>query len=156
MNLKKYDDARVRLTTVWGEVFEGVCSYNSREYTEAAFGQDEESLQMPFFLFYKGDVKKIELLPDGGPYGGYSAKYGHLEETVLEEGVDGIEEILADEEYESIYRLLVCLEDRLTQGDDRLPPAEALLRVLRDAPVPKDEKATRQLRRVLDLPVFRR
>ena len=54
MNLKKYDDKLVRITDKFNDVFEGICMYNDKDYTEHEFGINEESLQMPSMLFYKG------------------------------------------------------------------------------------------------------
>ena len=150
MDLKKYDGRRVRLETVDGDVFEGIVTHNSRDYTFHEYGAFEESLQMPFFLFYGEDIKSIDVLPDGGPYGGYTGRYSRLEEIVVSEGADGIEEVLWSEEPEHIYRLLLCIGDRLARGKDSgLPGPEKLKELLTSFPVPDDEAVKRQLDTVL-------
>ena len=73
MKLKKYDDKLVRITTIDDEVFEGICSYNDKEYNEFEFGKKEESLQMIYFMFYKGAIKNVEILDD------WSKKYDYFE-----------------------------------------------------------------------------
>ncbi len=146
MKLTKYDGKRVRIETPDGEIFEGRCKYNNREYMECEFGFDEDCLQMPWMLFFRRDIKKIEVLPDGGLYGGYSGRYGYLEEMAVRDGADAIEEILLSEEDEHIFRLLVCIEDHLALGEaGGLPPKDELLKILRSIPKPEDDKAVSKL-----------
>ena len=151
MDLTKYDGKRVRIITPDGETFEGRCSYNNRDFMECEFGFDEDCLQMPWYLFFKRDIRKIEILPDGGPYGGYSGRYGYLEETVVRDGADAIEEVLLSEEDEHTCRLLLCIEDHLALGEaGGLPPKDVLLKILRSVPAPEDEKTAGELRRMTD------
>ena len=149
MKLSEYDGKRIRLTTKDGEIYEGVCEYDNREYNCDSFGVDEEGLEMPGFVFYKSEVKRIEILPDGGPYGGYSGRYGLLEETAVRGGADMIEESLFSEETEHIARLVLCIEDHLALGEaGGLPPAEELLSIIRSAPPLDDADAVSQLERL--------
>lgn len=157
MKLSKYDNKRVRIVTKQGEIFEGICSHNSRDYTFHEFGRDEESIQLPYFLFYKKDVKKIEILPDDGPNGGYSGRYGLLEETVILDGEDAIEEVLSCEEDEHIRRLLTCIEDHLALGDaGGLPDAEVLDKLLKSVPGELDGETVRQIGKVIGINETRR
>ncbi|MBQ9879634.1 MAG: hypothetical protein IJM45_04275 [Clostridia bacterium] len=152
MKLSKYDNKRVRIVTPQGEIFEGVCRHNGREYTEHEFGRDEESLQLPYFLFYKRDIKKIEILPDGGPYGGYSGRYGLLEETAVCDGADAIEEVLSCEEDEHVFRLILCIEDHLAlAGAGGLPDADVLSKLLSSVPGELEEKTVMEIEKTLDM-----
>ena len=152
MKLNGFDGKRVRVVTSWGEVFEGICRYNGREYNECEFGVDEESLEMPFFQFYKKNIKRAEILPDGEPYGGYSGRYGLLEEAAVRDGTDGIGEVLLSDEEEHIYRILLCIKDHLALGEaGGLPPADELARLLRSVPAPRDQEAARLLSELSDI-----
>lgn len=114
MDLRKYDGKCVSITDRWGETVEGVCEWNSEEYDEHEFGRREESLGIMNFLFYAGDIVRIESLEGHtGPYGRFSAPYGRLEELIVEDGFDSIEDALDSEEPEHIVRVLACLERRL-------------------------------------------
>ena len=151
MKLKKYDGKRVRITTSAGEIFEGVCEYADREYNEVLYDRDEESLQMPYFTFFKKEIKKIEELPDSGVYGGYSGKYGLLEEYAVRDGAVGIDEVLLSEQDEHIYRLLLCIEDHLDLGDaGGLPPRDELIDMLRSVPEPESEKTALLLEKLIE------
>jgi len=111
MNLKKYDGKCVRIEDDLGNVFEGICDYNGREYNESEFGRNEECLQMANFLFFKKDIKKIESLENHrGPYGKFSSAYGLLEEMNVKDGIGSIDEELYSEEDEHVIRMLACLE----------------------------------------------
>ena len=132
MDLRKYDNKCVRLTTVDGEVFDGICCYNCAEYNEHEFGCGEEALQMVCHLFYKSDIRRIESLEDHwGPYGRFSDPYGNLEETAARDGYALIDEVLTCEEDEHVLRMLRCLEKYFTPGsgcelDDREKTAESV------------------------------
>ena len=117
MNLSRYNDKCVRVTTVDGEVFEGVCSHNSAEYNEHEFGEHEEGIQLTALLLYKSQIAKIESLEGHtGPYGKYSGPYGKLEEDAVDCGIDIITEHLFCEDDEQVLRMLSCLDDRLDPG----------------------------------------
>ena len=56
MKLKDYDGKPVRITDPDGEVFEGICEYNSAEYNEVVYGEEEESLMLACYNFYAGTI----------------------------------------------------------------------------------------------------
>ncbi len=112
MNLRKFDDQCVQLTTIYDDVIEGICTYNDAEYNESEYGRKEESLKILYYMFYKKYIKKVISLEDHwGPFGRFSDSYGKLEEMVLEDDIDMIDEALSTEEDEHIIRILHCLED---------------------------------------------
>lgn len=108
MNLKRFDNKCIRLEDIFGDIYEGICQYNDREYNYHEYGEDEESLDLSNIFFYKSIIKKVTILKDG-----FKDKYGKLEEVVIESGTDLIEEVFEGEENISIYRLLFCIEDKI-------------------------------------------
>ena len=114
MNLSMFDSTCVRITTVDGEVFEGLCSYCHEEYCEHEFGRPEPCLQMLSFLFFPCDIAQIASLEGhSGPHGRFSAPFGRLEELIVEDGIDSIKDVLFSEEQEHVLRMLNCLAARL-------------------------------------------
>lgn len=107
MNLKKYDNKCIRLVDKLGDIYEGIARYDSRDYNFHEYGKDEESIQMSNTIFYKSFIKNIEIIDS------FSDKYGFLEESILESGMDMVEEILTSEDDISINRLLLCIEDKV-------------------------------------------
>ena len=107
MNLIKYDNKCIRLVDGLGNVYEGIARYDSRDYNFHEYGKDEESIQMSHTIFFKSFIKKIEIIDS------FSDKYGLLEESLLESGMDMVDEVLTSEEDISITRLLFCIEDRI-------------------------------------------
>ena len=122
MNIKKYDNKRVRLKDFLGDIYEGIAMHNSADYNYHEYGVEEEGLQLGCVLFYKSQIKKIEEIKE------FSNKYGKLEEVVVEDGIDLIEEIFSQEEDIHIYRLLLCIEDNL----NNLKEKEKLLKLIKD------------------------
>ena len=121
MRLSKFDGQCVQIEDSLGDLYEGYCSYNSAEYNEHEFGNDEEGLELPGMLFYKSDIRKVTSLEDHqGSYGKFTSSYGKLEEIIVEDGIVMIDEVLYSEEPEHIYRLLLCMEDHLKSPDDKL------------------------------------
>ena len=59
MDLNKYDGRCVRIITTSGEVFEGVVSYDDREYAFHEYGHDEEALRLTPILFYRNEKSQI-------------------------------------------------------------------------------------------------
>ena len=111
MDLWQYDDRCVRLTTDTGEVFDGICMHNSADYNEHEFGVAEEGLQITCMLFYAGQIRSVEILPEnGGPYSPFTDPYGNLELTAAEDGAALTDEILFCEEPVHVLRMLRCLE----------------------------------------------
>ena len=118
MNLSMFDNRCVRMTTVDGEVFEGLCSCCHEECTEHELGRAEPCLQMLSFLFFPRDIaQSASLEGHSGPHGRLSAPFGRLEELMLEDGIDSIIDSIKDalfsEEQEHALRMLNCLETRL-------------------------------------------
>lgn len=120
MNLEEFDDKCVRLTTSWGEVFEGTASYFSREYVIHEYGYQQEALRIVPILFCKSHISGIVSLEDvNGPFGHFSGKYGLLEKKCLEWGTDMIEEVFDSEDDIQILRMLLCMNDHFQSLTDR-------------------------------------
>ena len=71
--LKKYDNKLVQIKCIDGKIYEGVSTYNSQDYTFHEYGKDEESLEIFHFLFYKNDIKKINIIDK------FSEPFGEIE-----------------------------------------------------------------------------
>ena len=126
MDLKCFDDKCVRITTDWGEVFEGIVSYCDEEYMAHEYGHSQEALHMPPIIFYKDDIADVISLEDvNGPFGHFSEKYGLLEKKCLEWGTDEIEEVFDTEDDTQILRMLECLNDNYQSLADRTLPGMA-------------------------------
>ena len=95
MKLNKYDNKRVRIIDNFNDIFEGICTHNSREYNFHEFGVDEESLQLLNVIFYKSNIKKVKEIKE------YGGKYSKLEEIIAEDK----EEILNDDEIDEEYKI---------------------------------------------------
>ncbi len=108
MDLKMYDNKLVRIIDNEGNTIEGVCSYNDLETNEVLYGIKEESLILSCNHFKKNEIKSIEEIKE------FSNKYGYLEKSLVEDGIIMIQEVLESEEDTSIYRLLLCIEDKLS------------------------------------------
>ena len=112
MNLKSFDDKCVKITTISGEVYEGIVSYCGKNYVYHEYGQNEEALLLVPILFYKSDIADIVSLEDvNGPFGHFSDRYGLLEEKCLDWGTDLIEEVFDSEDDIQISRMLLCMND---------------------------------------------
>lgn len=112
MNLKSFDNKCVKITTVSGEVFEGIVSYCGKDYVFHEYGQDEEALSLVPILFYKSEIAEIVSLEDvNGPFGHFSDRYGLLEKKCLEWGTDLMEEVIDSEDTIQIHRMLLCMHD---------------------------------------------
>ena len=126
MDLNKFDGKCVRIITTSGEAFEGVVSYDDREYAFHEYGHDQEALRLTPIVFYKDEIKSVINLEDvNGPFGHYSEKYGLLEKKCLEWGTDMIEEVLDSEDDSQILRMLVCMKDNFQTLADRAVPGMA-------------------------------
>ena len=126
MDLNKFDGKCVRIITTSGEVFEGIVSYDDREYAFHEYGHDEEALRLTPVVFYKNEIESVISLEDvNGPFGHYSEKYGLLERKCLEWGTDLIEEVLDSEDDSQILRMLVCMKDNFQTLADRAVPGMA-------------------------------
>ena len=107
MNLIKYDNKCIRLVDGLGDVYEGIARYDSRDYNFHEYGKDEESIQMSHTIFFKSFINKIDIIDS------FSDKYGLLEESLIESGMDMVDVVLTSEDDISINRLLSCLEDKI-------------------------------------------
>lgn len=58
MILESFDGKCVRITTVSGEVYEGIVSYDNREYAFHEYGRDQEALHLVPILFFKDDIDR--------------------------------------------------------------------------------------------------
>ena len=143
LNLRKYDNKRVRITYKNGEVFEGVCEYNDAEYCEIEFGRSEESLEILNFLFYKSEIGIVESLER------FSNPYGKIEEYYTQDGIDDIKDLLFDEDKENILRLLHCVEDKLNETDYSYRD-EAIEALHEAAEYSDDEEIKAKAKRILD------
>ena len=57
MDLNKFDGKCVRIITTSGEVFEGVVSYDNREYAFHEYGYDQEALRLtPIVCFLQEQI----------------------------------------------------------------------------------------------------
>ena len=120
MKLKDFDDKCVRITTVTGEVYEGIVSYCSEEYVFHEFGCDQDALYLTPILFYRDDIADITSLEHvSGPFGHYSEKYGLLEKMCLDWGTDMIEEVFESDDDDQKLRMLVCMNDNFQSLTDR-------------------------------------
>ena len=132
MDLNKFDGKCVRIITTSGEVFEGIVSYDDREYAFHEYGHDEEALRLTPVVFYKNEIESVISLEDvNGPFGHYSEKYGLLERKCLEWGTDLIEEVLDSEDDSQILRMLDCMKDHFQALADRAVPGMAPWRSFR-------------------------
>ena len=126
MNLDQFDGKCVRIITAWGEVFEGVVSYDDKEYAFHEYGHDQEALRLTPIIFYKNDIVSVISLEDvNGPFGHYSEKYGLLEKKCIEWGTDLIEEVFESEDDSQILRMLACMKDDFQTLADRAVPGFA-------------------------------
>ena len=126
MNLRKYDNKCVRIIAIDDKYYDGICSFNSREYNEHEYGKEEESLQILNIIFYKSFIKKIEELEHFS-----NTEYGALEELIvdLENGpeINFIEDALDYEEEVHNDRLLLCIEEHINDFKDK----EAIERLIK-------------------------
>ena len=61
MKLSDYDNQTVRITLKDGMVFEGYAVHNSADYDFHEFGRNEQSLQIDDWLFFRRDIKSVEI-----------------------------------------------------------------------------------------------
>ena len=126
MKLDSFDGKCVRITTASGEVYEGIVSYENREYAFHEYGRNQEALHLVPILFFKDDICSVISLEDvNGPFGHYSEKYGLLERKCLAWGTDMMEEVLDSEDDIQILRMLSCMHDHFQLLADRAIPGIA-------------------------------
>ena len=61
MKLSNYDGKYVRVTDIHGEVFDGEARWFSAEYCFHEYGREEEALIIDSWLFYKSQIRSLEL-----------------------------------------------------------------------------------------------
>ena len=142
MNLKKYDNKKVRFIDAENNIIEGICEYYTKEMTEAMYGIDSECLKITCFLFRKNEIKDITVINE------FSEHYGRLEEMAVEDGMDLVDEILYSEEDEHVYRLLLCLEDKL---DSINYQKELIKELIPFAKYNENKKIAKELKKIMDL-----
>ena len=145
MNLSKYDNKMIRLEDKFGDVYEGICMFNNKDYNEHEYGLKEDSLQMSYIMFQKSIITNVEIIKEFT-----NDSYGHLEEVVVEDGLDLIDEVLDCEDDISIYRLLSCLEDKASSftKDDK----EKLIKLLESfIKYNKDQKNLEKAKELLNV-----
>ncbi len=126
MNLESFNDKCVRIVTASGEVFEGVATYDDKEYAFHEYGRNQEALRITPIVFYKDEILSVVGLEDvNGPFGHYAEKYGLLEKKCLEWGTDMIEEVFDSEDDIQILRMLACINDNFQSFADRAVPGMA-------------------------------
>ncbi len=129
MDLAFFDGKCVRIITTFGEVFEGVVTYDNKEYCFHEYGREQEALHMVPILFFDNDIASVISLEDvSGPFGHYSEKYGLLERKCMEWGTDMMEEVFDSEDDIQKLRLLACMNDHFQSLTDRAVPGMALWR----------------------------
>ena len=111
-NLKKYDSELVKIKCIDGKTYEGICSYNSNDYTFHEYGRDEESIEIFHFLFYKRDIEKIDIIDK------FTKDFGEIEiETACDANL--LEQAIDDEDDIHLYRLL-CYMDTIDLNNDTI------------------------------------
>lgn len=120
MKLIDFDNKCVQITTVTGEVYEGIVSYCSGEYVLHEFGCNQDALYLTPILFCRDDISDIKSLEHvRGPFGHYSEKYGLLEKKCLEWGTDMIEEVFESDDDDQKLRMLVCMNENFSSLTNR-------------------------------------
>lgn len=100
MNIKKFDNKKVKIIDNINDEYEGICKFNNIEYNFHEFGIDEESLQILNIIFYKSNIKKVKEIKN------YSNNYSKLEE-IISEDKDLLEDVLEDDEIDEEQKLRI-------------------------------------------------
>lgn len=65
-DLKQYDNTTVRIRTTFGEVLEGPCEWNDKEYCLSEYGIDDDCLVIPEYTYISGGIDVIKtMIPVG-------------------------------------------------------------------------------------------
>ena len=107
MNLKKYDNKCVRIIDTDDNIFEGNCTFNSKEYNEHEYGINEDSLQILNISFYKSYIKSIEILKELK-----KDEYTMLEELIVDSDKDFLDDALEMCDEVEKERLMLCIKDK--------------------------------------------
>ena len=105
MKLSKLDNKKVKLVDIENIVFEGLATYDSREYNYHEYGRDEECLQILNYLFFEDIIKKVTILENG-----FTDDYGLLEKEIISEDIDWIIDATDYEDNDHICRIIRCLK----------------------------------------------
>ena len=131
MDLRKYDEKPLRLTAADGEVYEGIGMYCDEEYCWHEYGRQEPCIQIVNYLFFPQDIISVEDLSGRpGPYGGFSAPWGLVEEQNVRDGADSIQDVLESDEPVDVLRMLACL-DRFLDPSEGLSCRDRVIALLR-------------------------
>ena len=114
MNLKEYDNKCVRITDIDDSPFEGICSFNNKEFNECEYGRNEDSLDILNIKFYKPFIKEVEVIKDFN-----NKEYGNLEELIIDSGIDFIQDALEYEDDIHKDRLKLCIKDNIDKFNDK-------------------------------------
>ena len=142
MNLKKYDNKKVRFTDSENNTIEGISYYYTKEIAECMYGINSECLKITCFLFRKEEIKDISIIDE------FSAPYGKIEKWAVEDGMNLVDEVLYSEEDEHVYRLLLCLEDKINSIDYQ---KELYDKLLSFSKYNEDKKIAKELEKLLKL-----
>ncbi len=147
MELKEFDGKIVRITDDDGSEFEGICEYNTDEYNEVLYGENEESLMLACWNFYQSTIRNVQIIPE------FSGPYGHLEAETIETDAMLVSEFFDREEDAYAWRMLAALEHYLTSEDKaKIPDMNELADALKEASALTEDEAIRgRLQRLLDL-----
>ena len=105
MKLSGFDDKFIKLETTYGETVWGACMYNSRDYSEHEYGRREDALQIANFLFYRTDIKNVELSEqDGIP------PYDMIQVENIKDGYSFYDDEVMFGDPRNIIRFLNCLD----------------------------------------------
>lgn len=142
MNLKKYDNKKVRFTDSENNTIEGISYYYTKEIAKCMYGINSECLKITCFLFRKEKIKDISIIDE------FSAPYGKIEKWAVEDGMDLVDEVLYSEEDEHVYRLLLCLEDKINSINYQ---KELYDKLLSFSKYNEDKKIAKELEKLLKL-----
>ena len=134
MKLSILDDKFIKLETRYGETVWGACMYNSREYNMHEYGRNEDGLQIANFLFFRSDIKSVELVEPGrqtdnaavaGPDRSasedgseYIPPFDMIQEENVRDDFDTIEDELLYGDERNVLRMLACIDHYLELGHD--------------------------------------
>ena len=114
--LSGLDGKCARVTTTDGEVLEGVCQYNSAEYNEIEFGENEEGVEVGSWLILTSQIGRVEVIEDEDAF---LQAFGSIEQEAVRDGFDTVNDIFFSDEPRSTIRLLQCLLAQRTTLPDR-------------------------------------
>ena len=111
--LIKFDNKWVRIVDITNTIYEGLGIFYDKEYNYHEYGRCEDSINISYFIFYESDIKKIKVIDE------QLNTYGKIEEETLNDGINLIEQVLTSDYDEDVIRLLHCLNDKITDLDNK-------------------------------------